>query len=221
MFQRQVIPALRSSMLCFPVVRKYKAHALCPQSGQGGLYVLPRHCAARFHVEAFWMFPVSPLVEHPIHMILFVLSASQVQEAASRGLKFVSVIPQYHCPVNSADSSSPVWDGDKNPGAPARADGSPEPNQGPEGETPITAQQPSLPLEEGDSAYFSKTVDGPEVDLYQVPGEPPSGSKYVGAGTIGPRKERPTASQESPWHFTKNKWNESVESALHQTGESL
>lgn len=161
------------------------------------------------------------MVEHSIHAVLFILFASQVQEAASRGLKFVSVIPQYHCPVNSAGSSPPAGGGDKNPGAPARADGSPEPNQGPGGQTPITAKQPSLPLEEGDGADFSKTLDGPDGDLSEVPGEQPSGSKYVGTGTLGPREERLTASRESPRHFTKKKWNENVESATHQTGESL
>lgn len=103
----------------------------------------------------------------------------KVQEAASRGLKFVSVIPQYHCPVNSAGSSPPAGGGDKNPGAPAWADGSPEPNQGPGGQTPITAKQPSLPLEEGDGADFSKTLDGPDGDLSEVPGEPPSGKMEI------------------------------------------
>lgn len=104
----------------------------------------------------------------------------KVQEAASRGLKFVSVIPQYHCPVNSAGSSPPVRGGDKIPGAPARADGgSPEPNQGPGGETPITDKQPSLPLEAGDGADFSKTPDGPEGELSEVPGEPPSGKMEI------------------------------------------
>lgn len=109
----------------------------------------------------------------------------------------------------------------KNPGAPAGADESPEPNQGPGGETPITTKQPSLPLEEGDGADLSKTLDGPDGDLSEVPGEPLSGSKYVSTGPVGPREERLTASQESPWHFMEKKWNENVERAIHQTGKNL
>ncbi|XP_059520028.1 raftlin [Myotis daubentonii] len=115
----------------------------------------------------------------------------KVQEAASRGLKFVSVIPQYRCPVNSAGSSPPVGGGDKkNPGAPAGADGSPEPNQGPGGETPITAKRPSLPLEEGDGADFSKTLDGPDGDLSEVPGEPLSGKMEIFALFNKPKRHQ-------------------------------
>lgn len=193
---------------------------------RAGVHVLRRQGASAsslgFMLRRFGCSLCPSLVEHPIHMVLLILFATQVQEAASRGLKFVSVIPQYHCPVNSAGSSLPVGGGDKNnPGAPAGEDGSPEPNQGPGEETPITAKQPSLPLEEGDGADFSKTLEGPDGDLSEVPGEPLSGSKYVSTATIGLRGEKLTASQESPWHFMKKKWNENVERAIHQTGESL
>uniref|UniRef100_A0A671F2T4 Raftlin, lipid raft linker 1 n=1 Tax=Rhinolophus ferrumequinum TaxID=59479 RepID=A0A671F2T4_RHIFE len=119
----------------------------------------------------------------------------KIQEAASRGLKFVGVIPQYHCPVNSAGSSplvdtrdvrqEPGRDGDhENPGAPKGVDGSPEPSQGPRGEPP-TAEQHSLPLEEGNSAEFSplgvsKTVDGPDGDPSETHEKPLSGNSLHG-----------------------------------------
>lgn len=110
----------------------------------------------------------------------------KIQEAASRGLKFIGVIPQYHCPGNSAGSSpqvearnvraEPGGGGDKkNPGAPAGVDGSPEPNRCPRREAAI-AEQPSLPLEEGDGAEFSKTLDGPDGDLSELHEETLSGS---------------------------------------------
>lgn len=129
----------------------------------------------------------------------------KIQEAASRGLKFVGVIPQYHCPVNSAGTSPPVDTRDvktepggggdkKNPPAPGGVDGSPEPNQGPRGDTP-SAEQPSLPLEEGDGAEYSKAPDGPDGDLYEVHGEPVLGSKYVSTETFDPQEERLTAFQ--------------------------
>lgn len=113
----------------------------------------------------------------------------KIQEAASRGLKFVGVIPQYHCPVNSAGTSPPVDTRDvktepggggdkKNPPAPGGVDGSPEPNQGPRGDTP-SAEQPSLPLEEGDGAEYSKAPDGPDGDLYEVHGEPVLGKMEI------------------------------------------
>lgn len=80
--------------------------------------------------------------------------------------------------------AEPGGGGDKkNPGAPAGVDGSPEPNQRPSGEAP-TAEQPSLPLEEGDGAVFSKTLDGPDGDLSEVREETLSGSKYVSTGTF-------------------------------------
>ncbi|XP_054451004.1 raftlin [Pteronotus mesoamericanus] len=113
----------------------------------------------------------------------------KIQEAASQGLKFVGVIPQYHCPVNSADSSPQVEAGDartepggggdkKNPGAPAGMDGSPEPNQHPKGELSI-AEQPSLPLEEGGGTEFSKTLDGPDGDLSEMQEETLSGKMEI------------------------------------------
>ncbi|XP_036122956.1 raftlin isoform X2 [Molossus molossus] len=113
----------------------------------------------------------------------------KIQEAAGRGLKFVGVIPQYHCPVNSA-GSSPLVDArgaetepggggnKKNPGAPAGVDGSPEPDQGPAGETPI-AKQPSLPLEEEDGSELPKTLDGPDGDPSEVHGDPLSGRMEI------------------------------------------
>lgn len=162
---------------------------------------IPKACR-----EAFGML-CPPLVKHSIHLIPSVLFASQIQEAASRGLKFVGVIPQYHCPVNSA-GGSPLVDvrgaetepggggNKKNPGAPAEVDGSPEPNQGPTGETPI-AEQPSLPLEEEDGSELPKTLGGPDGDASEVRGEPLSGSKYVSAGTFDPWEKRLTAFQQS------------------------
>ncbi|XP_045712818.1 raftlin [Phyllostomus hastatus] len=124
----------------------------------------------------------------------------KIQEAASRGLKFVGVIPQYHCPGNSAGSSpqveardgraEPGGGGDeKNPGAPAGVDGSPEPNQRPGGEAPL-AEQPSLPLEEGDGAEFSKTLDGPDGDLCEVREETLSGKMEIFALFNKPRSHQ-------------------------------
>ncbi|XP_025769425.1 raftlin [Puma concolor] len=118
----------------------------------------------------------------------------KIQEAASQGLQFVGVIPQYHCPARSAGSSPPVdardaeknpgrCENNENPGAPVGMDGSREPGQGPGGETPI-AEQPSLPSGEGDGAEFSphgvsKTLDGPEGDLLEVSEEPLSGKMEI------------------------------------------
>ncbi|XP_023386638.1 raftlin isoform X1 [Pteropus vampyrus] len=118
----------------------------------------------------------------------------KIQEAASRGLKFVGIIPQYHCSVNSAGSNpkadardlrkEPGRVGDsENPGTPEEMDGSPEPSQGPGGEAPI-AEQPSLPLEEGDAAEFSplrvsKNLDGPDSDPSEVREEPLSGKMEI------------------------------------------
>ena len=144
---------------------------------------------------------VPPLLEHPIHLFPFVLFASQIQEAASRGLKFVGVIPQYHCPGHSAGGSPPAdaW-GATEPGrcaatenlgaadAPVGTDGSPEPGQGPRGEAP-TAQQPGSPSgarvgTESPPRGVSETLDGPDGDPLEGHGEPLSGSKYVSAGTL-------------------------------------
>ncbi|XP_026917702.1 raftlin isoform X2 [Acinonyx jubatus] len=118
----------------------------------------------------------------------------KIQEAASQGLQFVGVIPQYHCPARSAGSSPPVdardaeqepgrCENNENPGAPVGMDGSREPGQGPGGETPI-AEQPSLPSGEGNGAEFSphgvsKTLDGPEGDLLEVSEEPLSGKMEI------------------------------------------
>lgn len=151
-----------------------------------------------------------PLIEHPIHAVPFILFASQVQEAASQGLKFVGVIPQYGCPVKAAGSRPPAdtrtaekepgrCGDDKDAGAPAGTDSGQEPGQGPSGETPI-AEQPSLPSGEGDGAEWSphgmsKALDGPDGDLLEVREEPLSGSKYVSTGTFDPLTERLTAFQ--------------------------
>lgn len=142
-------------------------------------------------------------MEHPTHLVSFIFFASQVQEAASQGLKFVGVIPQYRCPAKSAGSSPPVGarsaekepgrcEDNENPGAPAGMDGSPEPGQGPGGEMPVS-EQPGLPSGEGDGAEssphrLSKTLDGQDGDLLEVSEEPPSGSKYVSTGTFDPLK---------------------------------
>lgn len=94
----------------------------------------------------------------------------------------------------------------ENPGTPTGIDGSPEPSPGPRGGAPM-AEQPSLPLEQGDSAEssplrVSKTLDGPEGDPSGVSEKPISGSKYVSTGTFDPLNEKL-----SPWHFRKKKWN--------------
>ncbi|XP_045859461.1 raftlin [Meles meles] len=117
----------------------------------------------------------------------------KVQEAASQGLKFVGVIPQYGCPAKSAGSSPPAdarvaqkepsrCREDENPGAPAGTDSGQEPGQGPGGETPI-AEQTSSPSGEGDGAELSphgvnKTLDGPD-DLLEVCEEPLSGKMEI------------------------------------------
>lgn len=151
-----------------------------------------------------------PLIEHSIHPGPFILFASQVQEAASQGLKFVGVIPQYGCPAKSAGSSPPAdtraaekepgrcREGE-NPGLPAGTDSGQEPGKGPGGETPI-AEQPTSPSGEGDGAELSphgvsKTLDGPDGDLLEVHEEPLSGSKYVNTGTFDPLTDSLTAFQ--------------------------
>jgi len=118
----------------------------------------------------------------------------KVQEAASQGLKFVGVIPQYGCPVKAAGSRPPAdtrtaekepgrCGDDKDAGAPAGTDSGQEPGQGPSGETPI-AEQPSLPSGEGDGAEWSphgmsKALDGPDGDLLEVREEPLSGKMEI------------------------------------------
>ncbi|XP_044944877.1 raftlin [Mustela nigripes] len=118
----------------------------------------------------------------------------KVQEAASQGLKFVGVIPQYGCPAKSAGSSPPAdtraaekepgrcREGE-NPGLPAGTDSGQEPGKGPGGETPI-AEQPTSPSGEGDGAELSphgvsKTLDGPDGDLLEVHEEPLSGKMEI------------------------------------------
>ncbi|KAK2090288.1 hypothetical protein P7K49_031544 [Saguinus oedipus] len=128
-----------------------------------------------------------------------------IQEAASQGLKFVGVIPQYHSPVNLAGSSAPVSTANRNEdardaknargdhasleneklgagdvcAAPAGRNQSPEPSSGPRGEVPIT-EQPSLPSGEGDGGELSpqrvsKTLDGLDSDPLEAHEEPLSG----------------------------------------------
>lgn len=106
----------------------------------------------------------------PIFKTSFLSFVSQVQEAASRGLKFVSVIPQFQASVSSASSSRfvPVANsvvdakdvkhafGDRASlendipkaevmdAATAGVNRRPEPNAGSSGEAPST-QQPGIP----------------------------------------------------------------------------
>uniref|UniRef100_H9EXJ0 Raftlin n=1 Tax=Macaca mulatta TaxID=9544 RepID=H9EXJ0_MACMU len=133
----------------------------------------------------------------------------KIQEAASQGLKFVGVIPQYHSPVNSAGSSAPVSTANSTEdardakiargdhaslenekpgtgdmcGALAGGNQSPEPSSGPRGEVPI-AEQPSSPSGEGDGGELSprgvsKTLDGLESDPLEVHEEPLSGKMEI------------------------------------------
>ncbi|XP_065395946.1 raftlin isoform X3 [Macaca fascicularis] len=133
----------------------------------------------------------------------------KIQEAASQGLKFVGVIPQYHSPVNSAGSSAPVSTANSTEdardakiargdhaslenekpgtgdmcGALAGGNQSPEPSSGPRGEVPI-AEQPSSPSGEGDGGELSprgvsKTLDGLESDPLKVHEEPLSGKMEI------------------------------------------
>uniref|UniRef100_A0A8C2QR17 Raftlin, lipid raft linker 1 n=1 Tax=Capra hircus TaxID=9925 RepID=A0A8C2QR17_CAPHI len=112
----------------------------------------------------------------------------KIQEAASRGLKFVGVVPQYRCPGSPVGSCPPADDQDEtqepgrhgaaeDPGAAdaaAGTDGSPEPGQGPRGGTPA-AQQPGSSPGEGDGAESPArgTPEGPDADpLSEGPGEP-------------------------------------------------
>ena len=139
-------------------------------------------------------------MEHPVYLFPLVWFASQIQEAASRGLKFVGVVPQYRCPGSPAGGCPPAdaQDATQEPGgrgaaeelgaadAAAGTDRSPEPGQDPRGETP-TAHQPSLLPGEGDGAESParRTQEGPDADLpSEGPGEPPAASKYVSAGTL-------------------------------------
>ena len=138
-------------------------------------------------------------MERPVYPFPLVWFASQIQEAASRGLKFVGVVPQYRCPGSPVGSCPPADDRDETqepgrhraveePGAAdaaAGTDGSPEPGQGPRGGTPA-AQQPGSSLGEGDGAESPArgTPEGPDADpLSEGPGEPLAASKYVSAGT--------------------------------------
>ncbi|XP_012661773.1 raftlin isoform X1 [Otolemur garnettii] len=140
----------------------------------------------------------------------------KVQEAASRGLKFVGVVPQYHSPVNSAggsprapgaNSTEDARDaknthGDcaslesQNPGAadmcstPVRGDQNP----GLREEVP-TAEQPSLPSGEGDGGELSaqgvsKTLDGPDGDPFDVREEPISGKMEIFALFNKPKNQQ-------------------------------
>ncbi|XP_055425975.1 raftlin [Bubalus kerabau] len=110
----------------------------------------------------------------------------KIQEAASRGLKFVGVVPQYRCPGSPAGSCPPAdaQDETQEPGGRGAAeelgaadaavgtDGSPEAGQGPREETPAT-QQPSSPPGEGDGAESPArgAPEGPDAD--DLPSEGP------------------------------------------------
>lgn len=133
----------------------------------------------------------------------------KVQDAASRGLKFVGVIPQYHSPVSLVGSSplvSPARSaadprdaknthGDhtslenEDPGAvdvsvaTAGTDRSLEPSPGPTGEVPLT-EQPSSPSVESEGREvtlreMSPTLDAPDGDLSDVREEPCSGKMEI------------------------------------------
>ncbi|XP_047303737.1 raftlin isoform X3 [Homo sapiens] len=148
-------------------------------------------------------------LDHPTDQKLIPEFIKKIQEAASQGLKFVGVIPQYHSSVNSAGSSAPVSTanstedardaknarGDhaslenEKPGtgdvcsAPAGRNQSPEPSSGPRGEVPL-AKQPSSPSGEGDGGELSpqgvsKTLDGPESNPLEVHEEPLSGKMEI------------------------------------------
>uniref|UniRef100_A0A8D0PRF3 Raftlin, lipid raft linker 1 n=1 Tax=Sus scrofa TaxID=9823 RepID=A0A8D0PRF3_PIG len=122
----------------------------------------------------------------------------KIQEAASQGLKFVGVIPQYRCSGDSAGGSpqteaqevtmEPGRCGHENLGAtdaPEGMDGSPEPGQGPRGAAPAS-QPPSPPLGEQDGVdspsqglSMSRTQDGPAGNLSEERGEPRSGKMEI------------------------------------------
>ena len=140
-------------------------------------------------------------MECPVYPFPLVWSASQIQEAVSRGLKFVGVVPQYRCPGSPAGSCPPAdaQDETQEPGGHGAAeelgaadaamgtDGSPEAGQGPREETPAT-QQPSSPPGEGDGAESPArgAPEGPDADDLPAegPGERLAASKYVSAGTL-------------------------------------
>ncbi|XP_049622098.1 raftlin [Suncus etruscus] len=111
----------------------------------------------------------------------------KVQEAASQGLKFVGVIPQFHCLTNSTQDAG---DSGKergrcqveNPGTPdgppIDTDGNPEPKRDPGGETPCI-QQSSRPSKEGGGEGMSKPLDGPNHDQSEVLEEPILGKMEI------------------------------------------
>nr|XP_017524321.2 raftlin isoform X1 [Manis javanica]XP_036852187.1 raftlin isoform X1 [Manis javanica] len=116
----------------------------------------------------------------------------KVQEAASQGLKFVGVIPQYQDPRNPAGCSLPadtrgarLEPGEcadpEAPRNPVGADGSPEPGQGPGVEAPAT-QQPSWPSGEaagkGSSPHgVGRPLDGPDGAMAGVRAQQLSGTE--------------------------------------------
>uniref|UniRef100_A0A8C3WMG5 Raftlin, lipid raft linker 1 n=1 Tax=Catagonus wagneri TaxID=51154 RepID=A0A8C3WMG5_9CETA len=120
----------------------------------------------------------------------------KIQEAASQGLKFVGVIPQYRCSGDSAGGSpqmeaqevttEPGRCGHENLGAadaPEGMDGSPGPSQGPRGTAPAP-RPPSPPSGEPDgtdspSRAVSGTLDEPASDPSEGCREPPSGKREI------------------------------------------
>ncbi|KAM5279698.1 raftlin [Ctenodactylus gundi] len=148
-------------------------------------------------------------VDHSTDQKIIPEFIKKVQEAASQGLKFVGVIPQYHSPVTSAGSSPLVptanrtagaGDGQKAPGdcaslenenseaaevcvAPAGMSQSLESSPSPTGET-LLMEQPSFPLGEGHGGEASPqgrslTLDGPEDDPFDVHEELHSGKMEI------------------------------------------
>ncbi|XP_027624986.1 raftlin isoform X1 [Tupaia chinensis] len=121
----------------------------------------------------------------------------KVQEAASQGLKFVGVIPQYHSPPGSPASCEADARGGRGTqegprslenedlGAPDTCDAPAERHQspGPGGEAPV-AEQPSLPSGEGDGGEFSPgrgstTLDVPDGTPAAVRGQPLPGKMEI------------------------------------------
>lgn len=140
----------------------------------------------------------------PVYRLCFVSSVSQVQEAASRGLKFVSVVPQYQTSVSSAGSTRflPVAnsgegarDGKNTFGdrpslesetpkaadvddAAAGVNQRPEPNPGSAGEAP-GAQQPGIPSPSEENEAVEFPLQGLRPALGGSEGDPSNGPEEL------------------------------------------